>query len=366
MAQAEDQQLLHAKHKAASCLFPYVVWQDRVGQREMLGALLHAAMTSNSERFMWRRIQPYITTLSNKPSPPSLDQVIVFASPHVSWHDGQHNENMVTRWGAAASAVPYTEEVGQSVVDALLQIASVDSLRPHIPIETWAWLRRRPSLLPECSGRSKGTDGDIVRQVRTLGDIEVLKSYLLLVWSEWDPISPRSGGLAEMHVAIRERFNGIGMGRHREDLIKRLDHVLGQLDWGLLEEHRSSLGEDDTQRAKEQYEELKKVLLEVDREAVNVLARTLPSLIPFAGSTDTHGHVQNPIQSSRALCLFHARSLFGTLDSYNGPYPVVAFPYTLPVGSERSKFLSTYARCPGVLNGPAGKLVVTLWVSRCH
>jgi len=295
MAQAEDQQLLHAKRKAISGLFPYVVWQERVGQRMMLDALSRAAMASNSEQFIWHRVEQYIATLSNKPSPPPLNQVIVLVSPHVYWSDGQRNENMVTRWAGAVSAVPFTEEVGQNVIDALLQIASVDLLRPHIPVGIWAWLKKRSPLPPECTGRSEGTKEDVVRHVRELGDIEILKSYLLLVWSEWNPIYSKPEGLAEMQVAIREDFSGIGMGRDREDLIEQLDHVLGQLDRGLeyFEEHRPALDESDIQRAKGQYGELKEVLLEVDREAMTVLARTPPSLI-LSRSTDTHGHVQNP------------------------------------------------------------------------
>ena len=291
MAQAGGLRPLHAKRKAINSLFPYVLLQDRVGQREMLGALSRAAIASGPREFIWGRVKPYIATLFNNPNPPFLDQVITLGSPHVSWDDGQCNENMVTRWASAASAVPYTDEVGQNVVDALLQIASVDSLRPCIPVGIWAWLKKRPSLSPECSGRLKGTERDVVRHVRALGDIEVLKSYLLLVWSEWDPISPQSGGLAEMQVAIREDFNGIGMGRHREDLIKQLDRVLEQLDLGLLEEHMPSLSEGDIQQAKEQYGELKEVLLEVDGEAMNALARTPLSLIPFTRSTDTHEYV---------------------------------------------------------------------------
>ena len=267
MARADDHQLIHDKRKAISSLIPYLLRQDQVRQQEILGALSHVAVTSNFEQSMWRHIQPYITTLSNDPSPHFLNQIIALGSSYVSWHHGQHNETMVIRWAAAASTVPYTEVVGQSVVDALLQIASVDSLRPHIPVGVWAWLKKRPSLPPVCYGRSRGTTINVVRHVRALGDIEVLKSYLLLVWSEWDPISSRSGGLAEMEVAIREDFGGIGMGCHREDLIKHLDHVLGQLDQRLeyLKEHRAGLHERNVQWTKEKYWKLKGVLLDVDR-----------------------------------------------------------------------------------------------------
>ena len=214
MARAKDHQLPHAKRKAISSLLPYVLLQEKVGRRDMLGALSHAAMISNSEQFMWRRIQPYITTLSNNPSPPSLDQVIVLGSPHVSWYIEPHNEDIatrwVTRWAAAASAVPYTEEVGQNVVNALLRIASVASLLPHIPVGIWAWLKKQPSLPPVCDGRSEGTTRNVIRHVRALGDIETLKSYLYLVWSEWGCIDPFS--LPEMKISIREDFSGIGWG----------------------------------------------------------------------------------------------------------------------------------------------------------
>jgi len=263
MALAEDQPLLHAKRKAISSLLPYVLRQERVGQQDMLGTLSHIATTMDSEQFIWHCIQPYITALCNNPNPLSLDQVIILGSPHVPWRTGPHNENTVTRWATAASAVPYTEEVGESVVDALLHIASVDSLRPHIPIDIWAWLKKQPSLPHWSPGRSRATEGHVVRHVRALGDIEVLKSYLLLVWSEWDFIWP--DGFGEMCTSIREDFGGIEMGHHREDLIERLDHVLGQLDRGLghFKERKPSLDAGHIQRAKDHYGELK-VLLEVD------------------------------------------------------------------------------------------------------
>jgi len=343
MVQAEDQQLLRTKRKATSSLFLFMVRQERVGQQDMLDALSRAAMTSNSERFIWRCVQPYIITLSNNPDPPSLNQLIALGSSHVSWHDGQHNENMVTRWAAAASAVPYTEEVGLRVVDALLQIASVDSLRPRIPVGIWAWLKKRPFLPPMCRGRSGGgTRGGVVRHVRELGDIEVLKSYLLLVWSEWDFIWP--DGFSEMCTSIREDFGGIEMEHHREDLIERLDHVLGQLDRGLeyLQQHNPSLGERDIQRAKEQYGELKNVLLEVDREVMDVPARTLPSLILFR-PTDMDIHripLDLHVLSASCIlvvCLENLVSPQPMLGFYNGSCPIVVFSSTLPISSGCSR-----------------------------
>ena len=87
---------------------------------------------------------------------------------------------------------------------------------------------------PDCLGQRRGSSGDVVHQVQALGDVEILKSYLLLVWSEWDYIdNQQSGGLTKMLITLREDFSGIWMWCHQQDLIEWLDHILGQLDRGL-------------------------------------------------------------------------------------------------------------------------------------
>ena len=186
-------------------------------------------------------------------------------SPYVPWDDELHDGHTVARWAAAASATPYTEEIGRSVVDALLQIASVDSLRPHIPVDLWAWLKELPSLPPVCQGRSAGRKEAVVRHVRGLGDIEITKAYFLLIWSEWNFLY--TSGLDEMQASIREDFGGIESRHHREDLIKRLDHVLGELDrgWEHIERHKPGINQYQLRRANMDYRTLKEVLLEVER-----------------------------------------------------------------------------------------------------
>ena len=100
-----------------------------------------------------------------------------------------------------------------------------------------------------------------------------------------------------MQISIQEDFGGIGMGYHRVDLIKRLDHVLGQLnrpqdpsdrwDWWVGDEIDIDI-ESCTQLAKEQYEELRKLLRKVDEKAVNILSRTLPCSMCFSLLTPTN------------------------------------------------------------------------------
>ena len=220
--------------------------------------------------FIWKRIGMYIIPLFGEPVTP-LDSVIALTSHQVPWSSNLVDEDTVTRWAATTSAAPYTEEVGRSVVDALLQIASIDSLRPYIPFDIWAWLKKRPSLRDGFLERSGGPRGDVVHHVRALGDIEILTSYFLLVWSKDNRIGDDSGGFAKMQISIHEDFGGIGMGRHREDLTKRLDHVLTKL-YRWVEFNNQKI---------ERYEELKRALVDLDRDAMKILTRASSRLIIF-------------------------------------------------------------------------------------
>jgi hypothetical protein len=277
---------VQSKYKAISSLFLYAVRLERDGQRGMIDEIFRAASKSTSGRFMWHHVEPYFTTLFNESSSPSLNRVITLAAPYAGWAWRPYTQNAVARWAAAASTIPYSEEVGRSVVDALFQIAFNYSLRRYIPIEIWAWLKRRPSLPPVCRGRSLSTSSEAVSHIRGLENIELLKSYLLLVWSEWNDLY--ESGLDEMEIVIREEFDGILMWRHREDLIERLDHVLGQLDQDLdyFKQYNQKIGEDQIARAKEQYGRLKEVLVEVDEVAMKTLSRAPPNLIQFNENTN--------------------------------------------------------------------------------
>jgi len=262
MAKAEDYHPLQSKRKAITTLLPYAIRLEKDGQPEMLDTFLHAARASKEWELTWHRTWKYARRLPHKASP----RAFILASPHVRWYLLTDDGDLVQEWAAAASVVPYTEEVGQSVVDVLLQIMEVDELAPHIPVGMWSWLIRQPSLPPVCYGRFIGTHTYIFRAVRALKDIEILKSYLLLVWSEWGCIQD-GNSFKDMCASIWKYFSGNGMGDHRAELVQRLDHILGQLDQGLdyLKQHNPQLGRYDLWRMKSQYKELKEVLLEVER-----------------------------------------------------------------------------------------------------
>lgn len=64
---------------------------------------------------------------------------------------------------------------------------------------------------------------DTSAYVRRLGDIDLLKSYFLLVWTAQRHL--RDEHVVEMEKPVREDFGGIETWHHRKDLIERLDYV---------------------------------------------------------------------------------------------------------------------------------------------
>ena len=226
----------------------------------MLEANVYAARVSGPG---WR-IRPCIKALIGKLGTPSLNRAIILMLPCLDWNDRWADETTVTWWAAAALTLPYTEEVGQSVVDVMLQIASWRSLRPHIPIDIWVWFMTRSSLPPWSLGCLQAIHSDVIDHIRGLGDIEILKSYFLVVWSEWRYLP--DGHLARAQVSIREDFGGIEMRDHRKDLIERVHHILGELGQGFayLKLRWPDYHEHHMEWAKESYKKLEEVLQEVD------------------------------------------------------------------------------------------------------
>jgi len=212
---------------------------------------------------MWNRIRPLVVTLLEEQNNVSVKRIAILASPHLWLWNFPASKHLIQPLAVAISEIPYTDEVGTSVVDTVLQVAFNPSLRSSIPPDMWSWLNKRPSLPPVCWGRYLAGHASAFRTVRALRDIETLKSFLLLIWSEWN--GPYSHGLQEMHTAIREDLGEIGMWCHREDLLRHLDHVLGQLDLGLenLQQHDPDIDEGDIQGRKDQYGTLREALLEI-------------------------------------------------------------------------------------------------------
>ena len=252
----------------------------------------------------------------------------VLAGPYARWQRESSNvdaEDLISKWAAAISVVPRTKEIAGSVVDALLQISANPHLRPSIPADLWLWLNERPSLPPTCSGLSWGCDRDIVRTVRALDNVGVLTSYLILIWSEWEPLD-YGGGFAEMRMSVREDFRGTDMGCHRAEFIRRLDCILGEL--GRLSQDSDIRSEDEklwheklgdnSEDMMDRYGELKGILQEVDQGATETPNRMPPSFVSLS-SADPHGPAQVLTPPSCVPYLFRVHKLpFGTISTIPG------------------------------------------------
>jgi hypothetical protein len=295
MIQADDHQPLLSKRKALTALLPYAILQERDRHPEMLDAYLHAVRTSMEPNFTWRHAREHVDGLFQKTSPRAMVLMTT-----VWWDWLPDAGDVVGRWAAAASAISDTEdeEVVRSVVDMLLQIASECWLLPYIPTETWSWLTKRPDLPSVYLGRRVGTCAHVVKAVRALKDIEILKSYFLLVWSHLRPLgssgcrlgcpplytipdsilnrhppdipddmlsSYLSGGFYEMWVSIQEDFGGIEMEDHRTVFLNTL-----YLDIWLDDVRYRPPGfdESDLERVKYQYQTLRETLRETNIKAI--------------------------------------------------------------------------------------------------
>jgi hypothetical protein len=254
--------VIRSKRKALTALFPYVVLRAKGGEHKMFDMFLGVVRSSERSGLMWFYIEPLLSALLDEKAPVFSKRAAILASPHVPWWQFENGGRLIRLWAEASSAVPYTVDVGRSVVDTLLQIACWKS--PTIPAGMWSWLNKRPNLPPICSGRYWGSSQAVVEMVRALNDVETLTSYLLLVWSEWDFLMP--GGFDEMCVSIQEDFSGEEMGHHRRELLRRLGHVQRELELG-LGRYKPGLKEENLLLRRDQYRRLEEVLLEVDKEA---------------------------------------------------------------------------------------------------
>jgi hypothetical protein len=271
--EAEDHHLLRSKHRAITALLPFAVLQERDGQSEMLDTFLCAARASRTKWFTWHRIKQYASRLLHTATPRAMVPVL----PYIRWDWLENREDLVQRWAAAVATVQYT------------QIASEHELLPHIPVNTWSWLTKTPCLPPICLGRYVGVDIYIVEAVRALKDIKILKSYFLLVWSEWTPVLDRD--IREMCATIRGDFSGSDMECHRADLVRRLDCVIEQLDRGFeyFMQYDSDLREEDLEFRWLQWGKLNELLQEADMKAVGRAYRlTIPLLHALTPAPGVH------------------------------------------------------------------------------
>jgi len=300
MANAGDYRPIRFKYKAINALLPYAALQEHDGKPEMLDAFLCAVRASKLLEFEWLYSRDYTGTLFSKASPHG----IILVSPHINWGDLRDGGDFVQQWAAATSAVPDTEEVAQSIVHTLLQIAYHNQLLPYIPANIWLWLNKQPSIPPTSLGCDYGTHLLVVKAVRKLKDIEIIKSYFLLVWSEWNCLDVDAFDVS--CASIHEDFSEAWGGWHRAELIQHLDHILTQLGQGLehLQQHNPNMREGYFLKMKYQYKKLKDILV----EAVTGVSYSMITLPCMLTQVDIYRilcniHVCTPTPMSIALYL---------------------------------------------------------------
>ena len=291
-----DQDKITSKSEAVCALIPYAIFLEKRGQQDMANTITHVVRASRYRDFM-SPIQPHITTLFGQRDSPFRNWLLTLMGRFVGWRDEGRGEDTVIAWAAAVSTVPDTEEVIRSVVGTLMQIANVESLRAHIPVETWAWMKKWQSLPVVDWGQFSSATQDAICHVRELEDFEIIGSYFLLVCSDWYGIPTDT--FDEVEISIRRVFGRIGMQGHREGLLKQLGSILEVMDAEMKRD-----GKVDYKKGLKQCRKLQGVLQDMDREATETLARKPLKLIHLNGCTDLRGCIQDPILPFYAPCPF--------------------------------------------------------------
>ena len=296
MVGADQAPVTSEGYGAVCALTPYAIFLEGNGQQGMANAIIQVVRGSRDPAFMFS-LQPHITTLLGKPNSPFRNWLIALVAPHVNWEDEERGADIVAAWAAAVSTVPDTEEVIRSVVGTLMLITRIDSLRPHIPVETWAWMKKLRSLpVADWPPFLTITPG-VVRHVRGLGDLEIIGSCFFAVLVSWWSASAEV--LDEVEISIRGDFGGIEMWGHRGALLNRLGSILEEM----------VANSEGSKRCRK----LRGVLLDMDKEATKTLTRKFLKLVPLNNHSDLHGCIQDLIPPLCALCPFIACDLSGWL-----------------------------------------------------
>lgn len=259
--------------KPLASILPYALTKAEGGDPSLLDEILLAVRRFPQE-IGWVRssIGPMVyETLSGWDSGLPT-RAVLCALPYLehTWFHIEDKEDFIDNWLSAAARLEYTQEIGRNVVEVLLRMASVYQWRLHITLEAWRWLKKRPQLPPVCLARSsccKDLGG--VSAVKSLNDPELLKEYLVVVWSEWDWLAPWV--CSYMCTAVRESFGGEEMQVHRDELRGRLLTIQKRLDLGLgnLRKEGSEMPDDYFQSTKEAYEGLLETLSEMEAPPIS-------------------------------------------------------------------------------------------------
>lgn len=266
---AQGPDTIISKHKAITALFPYAARRGQEGDSQLLDAFLCAVKCfPYSSRWTRRFIRPVIPRLLAEGSSTTLKRAAILALPHLelAWLNSDDICTFIKLWISTADTLDDTESIREAVVDVLLQMAFFHSVRPHITPKAWSWLNKRPSLPPRCRGRLLCAIGsNVLPAIRAHNDNELLTSYLVTMWSEWDCAG--EWAFEGMCEALWEEFCGNDdddVRERRKELLARLSLVLGELGKGLgyLRVRHPDMQPEEFEVIRERYRELKRILVQ--------------------------------------------------------------------------------------------------------
>jgi hypothetical protein len=219
--------------EATSTLLVYATRREQDGDPRLLTAFLGAAKYSPQSSGWAHDIGAVVSELLEEESSNLQKRAAVLAAPLMpeSWKRRGDKGEFINGWLSAVDRVKEMDGVTEGVIRISFDMALDSEWRPHMTPEVWALLKRRDQTWPLCwRGHPSVADTssiEAILAVRSLGDIETLTSFLILVWSGLDAVP--SGLIDQMCAALWEEY-GIGKDAYREELLRCLDRILEHLN----------------------------------------------------------------------------------------------------------------------------------------
>jgi len=267
------------QHKAISTLFVYATRREQDGDPRLLTAFLRVAkdfpQSSNWIRYPFGAA---VSELLGKESSNLQKRAAVLAAPLMpqSWKFIEDKGEFINAWLSAVHRVKEMGGVTEGAIRMSFDMVWDNEWRPHMTPEVWALLKRgHRTWTLYWKGHPFVVEGaGVIPAVRSLGDVEILTSFLILTWSGLDVVPDELTD--QMCAALREEY-GIGGDAYREELLQCLDCALehlNQMQGGLTpvgqfwypdsDLARSDPGSFILDRRLAAYERLRKELLDVE------------------------------------------------------------------------------------------------------
>jgi len=219
-------------HKAITTLFVYATRREQDGDPRLLAAFLkvsrHFPQPSSWLRY---RIGAVMSELLEEESSNLQKRAAVLAAPSVpqSWKPVEDKGGFINSWLSAVDRVKEMGDVTEGAIRMSFDMAWDDEWRPHMTPEAWALLKwdhqGRPLYWKGAPLIVESTE--VIPAVRSLGDVEILTSFLILTWLGLDAVSDEMTD--QMCVVLWEEY-GIGKDVYRGELLRCLDRVLEYLN----------------------------------------------------------------------------------------------------------------------------------------